>query len=100
MVCWQAGVTWSRSVVSSWPAVDIAMLPSNSAAAPRSMSEKGGGIREALLRSVATWFCSAALACAVSCGFSSISVRLCAMSFRLAMTESIGRRVLSPSTTA
>ena len=33
--------------------------PSNSAAAPRSMSENGGGIRDALLRSAATWVCSA-----------------------------------------
>ena len=52
------------------------MSPSNSAAAPRSMSENGGGIREALLRSVATCVCSAAVACAVSIGFSMINVRL------------------------
>ncbi len=75
------------------------MLPSNSAAAPRSMSENGGGMREALLRSAATCVCSEVVACAVICGFSTISVRFCAMSFRLAMTESIGRRVLSPSST-
>ena len=49
------------------------MLVSNSAAAPRSMSENGGGIRPALFRNVATWFCSAAVACAVSNGFSSSS---------------------------
>ena len=75
------------------------MLPSSSVAAPRSMSENGGGMREALLRKAASCVCSDAVAWAVNCGFSMISVRFCAMSFRLAMMESIGRRVLSPSST-
>ena len=44
------------------------MSPSNSAAAPRNMSENGGGIRAALLRRAATWVCSAAFACAVNSG--------------------------------